>query len=168
MGLTTIKYKIISPVGVRIKGVQTDDIIGLHLILKKEGCADRENLFTDNQKALALDNIQVRRAKIHKTNVEPSADILLCVNKNLIFLSEAKFRVENVKNISKREIDDKIFYSKYLIEDENYNVVPSFYLLFSSAILTQAHINELKRTFLSSPKYQFVTAVEFYNMFDCK
>lgn len=166
MELTTTKYTIISPVGVCIEGLQAGNIVGLHSLLKKEGCVESENLFTDEQKAVALDDVQIHRAKVNKTCVEPSTDILLCVYKNKIFLAEAKFKVENVKNISKGEIDDKIIGSRNIVQDENFHIVPSCYLLFSSAVLTQARINELKRIFLSSPKYQFMTAIEFYNLFE--
>lgn len=166
MAQTMTKYTIVSPAGIRIKGIQAGNIIGLHSLLKREGCAESENLFTDEPKAVALDDVQIHRAKVNKTSIEPSTDILLCIYNNKIFLAEAKFRVENVKNISKREIDIKIAGSSALVEDENFHIMPSFYLLFSSTVLTQSRINELKRIFLSSPKYQFMTAMEFYELFE--
>lgn len=172
MEQTTTKYTIVSPEGVRIKGLQTGNIIGLHTLLKREGCADSENLFSDEQKAVALDDVQIHLAKANKTDIKASTDILLCIYKNKIFLAEAKFRVENVKNVSKREIEDKIADSRDLIEDDNFHVAPPLYLLFSSSVLSptrkQTRINELKQKFLSSPKYQFMTVAEFYNLFDCK
>lgn len=170
MDQTTTKYTIVSPAGICIKGIQAGNIIGLHSLLKREGCADSENLFTDEQKAIALDDVQICRARANKSNVKPSTDILLCIYKNKVFLAEAKFRVENVKNISKREIEEKLAGSKELIEDENFYFVPPLYLLFSSTVLNherkQARINELKKIFLSSPNYQFMTAAEFYNLFE--
>lgn len=166
MEQTTTKYTIISPKGVRIKGVQEVDIIGLHSALKQEGCRESENSFTDEQKVVALDNIQMRLAHNNKTDSKKSMDILICVSSKKILLADAKFRVGNVQHISKREIDDKITESRNLVEDENYQILPTYYLLFSSAILTPARKNELKKIFLSSPKYQFQTAVEFHNLFE--
>ena len=171
MEQTTTKYTIISPEGIRIKGLQTGNIIGLHTLLKREGCADSENLFSDEQMAVALDEVQIHLAKTNKMDIKASTDILLCIYKNKVFLAEAKFKIENVKNISKREIEDKIAGSQDLIEDEIFHIFPPVYLLFSSSVLTptrkQSRINELKKIFLSSPKYQFMTAIEFYNLFDC-
>ena len=57
------KYKIDNPAIIRIDGLQSIDIKGLHTILKNEGCIDSENLFTDNEKAIALDDIQTRLSK---------------------------------------------------------------------------------------------------------
>lgn len=166
MEQTTTKYTIVSPEGVHIKGLQTGNIIGLHSLLKREGCADSENLFSDEQKAVALDDVQIHLAKANKTDIKASTDILLCIYKNKIFLAEAKFRIDKIKNISKGEIDNKLSGSRGLIEDEEFHINPALYLLFSSAKLTPPHINELKRIFLSSPKYKFMTAVEFYSLFE--
>lgn len=170
MEQTMTKYTIVSPAGICIKGIQAGNIIGLHSLLKREGCAESENLFTDEQKAIALDDVQICKAQANKTDVKPSTDILLCIYKNKIFLAEAKFRVENVRNVSKREIEEKIVGSRDLVEDENFHIVPPLFLLFSSTVLTpkckQARINELKKIFLSSPNYQFMTAAEFYNLFE--
>lgn len=166
MGQTMTKYKIISPEGIRIKGVRAADIVGIHSLLKQEGCKDSENLFTDEEKAVALDTVQIHRASANGTNAESSMDMLLCIYRNKILIAEAKFRVDNVRNLSKSDIDSKIFGSRDLVEDENYHIIPFYYLLFSSETLTQAHRNELKKIFLSSPKYQFQTAIEFYNLFD--
>lgn len=166
MESTATKYTIISPKGIRIKGVRAEDIVGIHSLLKIEGCKDGENLFTDKQETVALDAVQIHRASINRTNIKPSMDMLFCVYRNKILLAEAKFRVDNIKNISKREIDSKITGSRYLVEDEDFQIMPTIYLLFSSTTLTPAHINELKRIFLSSPNYQFKTAVDFYNLFE--
>ena len=104
MEQTTTKYTIVSPEGVQIKGLQTGNIIGLHSLLKKEGCVESENRFSDEQKAVALDDVQIHLAKTNKIDKNSSTDILLCIYKNKIFLAEAKFRVENVKNVSKLSV----------------------------------------------------------------
>lgn len=163
---TTKKYTIVSPEGIYIKGVRLEDIVGIHSFLRKEGCKESENLFTDEEKAVSLDTIQIHRASISGASVESSMDMLLCVYRNKIFLAEAKFRVENVRNLSKHEIDDKIKGTKDIVEDEIFQIMPIFYVLFSSTTLTQTRKNELKKKFLSSPRYQFKTAIEFYNLFE--
>lgn len=166
MEQTTTKYTIISPKGVRIKGVQEVDIIGLHSALKQEGCRESENSFTDEQKVVTLDNIQMRLAHSNRTSPRHSMDMLICIAPQKILLTDAKFGVKNVRNVSRSEIEDKITESRNLVEDENYHIIQTYYLLFSSAILTPARKNELKKIFLSSPKYQFQTAIEFHNLFN--
>lgn len=166
MEQTTTKYTIVSPKGVRIKGVQDVDIVGLHSAFKQEGCRESGNLFTDKQKIVTLDNIQTRLAHNNKTDPKKSMDILICVASKKILLVDAKFRVENVQQISKRAIDNKVMESRNLVEDENYQIIQTYYLLFSSATLTQAHKNRLEKQFSASPNYQFQTATEFYNLFE--
>ena len=46
------EYTITDPKGIRIKSLLLSDIQGMHTLLKKEGCIDSENKFTDEQKAI--------------------------------------------------------------------------------------------------------------------
>ena len=62
------EYKLISPATIHIKGMQPADIRGLHSLLKQEGCIDSENLFSDREKAIALDGIQNRLAQRNRTD----------------------------------------------------------------------------------------------------
>ena len=48
------EYTVIDPKGIRIKSLLLSDIQGIHTLLKKEGCIDSENKFSDEQKAIAL------------------------------------------------------------------------------------------------------------------
>ena len=41
-----------NPNDIRIKSLLLSDIQGMHTLLKKEGCIDSENKFTDEQKAI--------------------------------------------------------------------------------------------------------------------
>ena len=70
------EYTVINPKGIRIKSLLLSDIQGMHTLLKKEGCIDSENKFSDEQKAIALDEVQTRIAQQNKTDKQASADVL--------------------------------------------------------------------------------------------
>ena len=73
---TMAEYTITNPNDIRIKSLLLSDIQGMHTLLKKEGCIDSENKFTDEQKAIALDEIQTRIAQQNKTDKQASADVV--------------------------------------------------------------------------------------------
>ena len=102
------EYRIVSPTSIRIRGMQqATDIRGIHTLFKNEGCIESENKFSDEDKAIALDDIQTRLAQKNHTNKQSSADMLLCITNNKYLLADAKFRQENVKNISPTELRQK-------------------------------------------------------------
>ena len=70
------EYTIKNPNDIRIKSLLLSDIQGMHTLLKKEGCIDSENNFTDELKAIALDDVQTRIAQQNKTDKQASADVL--------------------------------------------------------------------------------------------
>ena len=70
------EYTITDPKGIRIKSLLLSDIQGMHTLLKKEESIDSENKFSDEQKAIALDDVQTRIAQQNKTDKQASADML--------------------------------------------------------------------------------------------
>ena len=90
------EYKIVDPSAIHVKGMASTDICGLHALLKQEGCIDSENLFSDREKAIALDGIQERLAQRSHTDKQASADMLICIANGRYVLADAKFRQENV------------------------------------------------------------------------
>ena len=162
------KYAIVSPEGLRIKGMQDSDMIGMHSLLKKEGCIESENFFTDEQKAVALDDIQKRIAARNHTNPKHSMDILLCIAHKKMLLADAKFNVDHVQNVKRGDIDDKVRESRDMLSFDEYTLdCNKIYLLFKSITLTPSKKNRLIQTYKAkSPKYQFMTAIEFYNLFE--
>ena len=160
------EYKLISPATIHIKGMQPADIRGLHSLLKQEGCIDSENLFSDREKAIALDGIQNRLAQRNRTDKQASADMLICVARDKYILADAKFRQENVKNISPSELESKLVCSKSIVESYDYMFANAFYLLFSKPILKPTQRNMLKRKFSNRPLYRFMNALQFYESFE--
>ena len=147
------EYTITDPKGIRIKSLLLSDIQGMHTLLKKEGCIDSENKFSDEQKAIALDDVQTRIAQQNKTDKQASADVLLCITGNKYLLADAKFNCTNVKNISPTDSDD-------------YTYTNVFYVLFKQSVLTPTQYNRLKRQFSGKPQFRFVNAVEFWKLFE--
>ncbi len=159
-------YTITSPKDIRIKSLLLSDIQGLHTLLKKEGCIDSENKFTDEQKAIALDEIPPRIAPQNKTDTQASAAMLLCVTGNKYLLADAKFNSTNVKNISSTELRSKLSCSKSLVLSDDYTYANAFYLLFKQSVLTPTQYNRLKRQFAGKPQFRFMNAIEFRKLFD--
>ena len=150
------EYTIKNPNAIRIKSLLLSDIQGMHTLLKKEGCIDSENKFTDEQKAIALDEVQTRIAQQNKPDKQASADVLL----------DAKFNSTSVKNISPTELKSKLNSSKSLVLSDDYSYANAFYVLFKQSVLTPTQYNRLKRQFAGKPQFRFVNAIEFWKLFD--
>ena len=160
------EYTITDPKGIRIKSLLLSDIQGMHTLLKKEGCIASENKFSDEQKAIALDEVQTRIAQQNKTDKQASADLLLCITGNKYLLADAKFNCTNVKNISPTELKSKLSSSKSLVLSDDYTYANAFYVLFKQSVLTPTQYNRLKRLFSGKPQFRFVNAIEFWKLFD--
>lgn len=161
------EYRIVPPTSIRIRGMQqATDIRGLHTLFKNEGCIESENKFSDEEKAIALDNIQTRLAQKDHTNKQASADMLLCIANNKYLLADAKFRQENVKNISPTELRLKLEGSKSIVLSDDITFVNAFYVLFRNNILTASQQRWLKQKFDGSPTFRFVNAQDFRYLFE--
>ncbi len=160
------EYTITSPNEIRIKSLLLSDIQGMHTLLKKEGCINSENKFTDEQKAIALDEVQTRIAQQNKTDKQASADVLLCVSGNKYLLADAKFNSTSVKNISSTELKSKLSSSKGLVLSDDYTYANAFYVLFKQSVLTPSQYNRLKRQLVGKPQFRFMNAVEFWRLFE--
>ena len=161
------EYRIVSPTSIRIRDLQqATDIRGLHTLFKNEGCIESENKFSDEEKAIALDDIQTRLAKKNHTNKQASADMLLCIANNKYLLADAKFRQENVKNISPTELRQKYDGSISIVLSDDITFANAFYVLFKSRILKDSQRRLLKQKFAGSPKFRFVNAIEFKALFE--
>ena len=118
------RYKIASPKGIQISNLQSSDILPIHKMLEKEGCVASENLFT-TELGIDLDGIQTRIAQRNRKNKIASMDMLICLAKKKYLLCDAKFNCNNVSNISKKEIKDKVSHSRSLVLSEEF--IPIIY-----------------------------------------
>ena len=160
------KYKIKSPSAIQLRGMVAADIRGLYSLFKQEGCIESENKFTDNEKAVSLDDIQTRLAQKNKTDKQASADMLLCIDKNKYWLIDAKFKSKSVKNLDHKELSDKLTGSKSLVLSDDFYFGNAFYVLFKSQVLNPSQQNRLKREFHNKPQFRFMNALQFRELFE--
>ena len=160
------EYKITTPSVIRIKGLQPTDIHGMHSLFKQEGCIDSENKFSDEEKCIALDDVQTRLSKQYHTDKQASADMLLCIAQDKYILVDAKFNSETVKNISPTELNQKLLGSKSLVLSDEVSFGNAFYVLFKSKVLTPTQESWLKRHLTIKPQFRFMTAIKFRGLFE--
>ena len=160
------KYRFETPNIHLVAGAKATDIQGMHTLLQQEGCPNGENKFTDEPKAIYLDAIQTRLAKRNKADTNSSMDFIVCVVNHKAILVDAKFNSKSVDNLKRHDIDQKIAASRVILCFDNYSLINKFYILFKNSVLNESQKNKLKRQFLQSPNYSFMTATEFYDLFE--
>lgn len=69
-------YKIGNYQGIKIECWSIRDLVGLHHLLQQEGCSHSENVFTDSDKAIELDDVQRKISQRHHCDKKSSVDIL--------------------------------------------------------------------------------------------
>lgn len=166
MGQIMTKYRFETPTIHLVAGAKSTDIQGMHILLQQEGCPNGENKFTDEPKAIYLDALQERIAKHNKTDKKSSVDYVICVANHRVMLAEAKFKVGKVENIDKKELEKKINDTKSILRMDDYSFLEKYFILFKSETLQPTKIGKLARKFSNSPKYKFITATEFYGLFE--
>lgn len=147
-----------------VKGLALSDITSIRSLFRKEGCPDSENLFDNQDKCIALDDIQTRLASAHKTNKKASADLLVVADGKKMILADAKFKVSKTNNLTLKEAESKVRGSKSIISTQ-LPYYGKFLLVFKESVLTPSAKHRLIRKFNESPRYDFLTATEFYHLF---
>ena len=74
------KFKIGNYQGIKIDCWTAKDLVGLHHLMKQEGCPNSENLFSDTDKAIELDD-SVNSILKQPTSKEFSLPLKLATNK---------------------------------------------------------------------------------------
>lgn len=159
------KFKIGNYQGIKIDCWTAKDLVGLHHLMKQEGCPNSENLFSDTDKAIELDDVQRRISQKYHADKKSSADMLLHVNDKRLLLADAKFRLSNTRNLDSKEIAKKVSESKAMVAS-NYSFDNSFYVLLTKKATTPSNLNRLRRNVGNNPNYQFMDAVEFHKLFE--
>ena len=96
------KFKISNYQGIKIDCWTAKDLVGLHHLMKQEGCPNSENLFSDTDKAIELDDVQRRISQKHHADKKSSADMLLHVNDKRLLLADSKQSCTFADNIRKK------------------------------------------------------------------
>lgn len=164
MRQTSETYRIGDYQGINIECWSTKDLVGLRTLLQKEGCPRTENAFTDEDKAVELDEVQRRISQKHHAGKMSSADILLHVNRDKLLLCDAKFNLKKLDNLDRKEIAKKIGDSKAVIVSD-YSYVSHIYLLVQKKLTDPLHVSLLKRMVAQNPNWKIADAVQFRSLF---
>lgn len=160
MPLLMETYKIGDYSGIQIECWAKSDLVGMHSLLDKEGCPRSENIFSDEDKVIEMDEIQRRISIRHHTNKLSSADMMLHVNDRKLLLCDAKFRLDNLKNLSKKEIDKKIRESKGIVTTD-YSFLRDFYILLKKEYVRPEKISRMRRLLAGNPFCKPVSTFQF-------
>jgi len=157
-------YRIGNYQGISIECWSTKDLVGMHSLLQKENCPKSENLFTDEDKAVELDEVQRRISQKRHASKMSSTDILLHVNHDKLLLCDAKFNLKKLENLDRKEIAKKISDSKAIIESD-YSYVRFIYLLVPKKLTDPLHLSLLKRMLVQNPTWKIVDTEQFKSLF---
>ena len=114
-----------------------------------------------------MDGIQERIARLYKTDKQASADFLFCVNDNKIIMAEAKFRAKKVENLELSSLKLKFEGSRALIYDlGGFSIENKLFVVYLKKLLTPSKANKLSVQLGKRPRCQFVTAEQFYELFE--
>ncbi len=158
-------YKIGNYHGISIESWSIKDLVGLRTLLQKENCPKSENLFTDEDKAVELDEVQRRISQKRHASKMSSADILLHVNRNKLLLCDAKYNLKKLENLDRKEIAKKINDSKAIIVSD-FSYVQYFYLLVPKKLTDSLHLSLLKRMLAQNPNWKIVDTEQFKSLFE--
>ena len=156
-------YKIGNYHGISIECWSIKDLVGLRTLLQKENCPKSENLFTDEDKAVELDEVQRRISQKRHASKMSSADILLHVNRNKLLLCDAKLK--KLENLDRKEISKKLNDSKAIIVSD-FSYVQYFYLLVPKKLTDSLHLSLLKRMIAQNPNWKIVDTEQFKSLFE--
>lgn len=135
-------------------------------ILTKEHCRD-EHPFTQEY-ALYLEVVETEMASSEKRNKAPIVDfsIGLAIGKNRkIRLIEAKFDVDNLKNLKSSNIPDKVKHSIDVLRDCGIRIENGAVVLINKSKIVQQKRSELARILMAKGAYEVKTVDEFYKLY---
>lgn len=161
-------FKIGNYDGLRIDCWSRQQLVRLRHLLQQEGCPTSENMFSEHDKAIELDDVQKRISQKYHCDKKSSADILLHIlvgQRGRLLLADAKFRVSNINNLDAKEIDKKIKESKAMVQSD----IPfcsKFYVLLRTQATSASKLNAIRRKFRNNPNLEFMDAISFYRLFE--
>lgn len=158
-------YKIGNYQGISIECWSANDLVGLHSLLQREGCPKAENLFSDDDKAVDLDEVQRRISQKRHASKLSSADVLLHVNHKMLLLCDAKYNLKKIVNLDRKEIAKKISDSKAIIKSD-YSYVQIIYLLVPKKLTDPLHTSLVRRMLAQNPNWKIVNTEQFKSLFE--
>lgn len=135
----------------------SDCVVELHDILKREGGV---GLAKAGVKVLSLDDLERKNKPVQP---HPSVDMAIVVKdkdsdkKARLLLCEFKFRQDNVSNLKKKDLEDKVLHSRSLLEGNS--IDNKVYFLFSKEQYQRAR-SLFERNFYSSGRCKGLRIVQ--------
>lgn len=131
----------------------------LSTLLKEEG--SKKNFFTD-ELVLNLDTVEIL-IKRSCGSREETMDFCMGLSSNQMLLVELKLRVLEPKNLKRKDLENKIRYSKCLLGEE-ISVSREKVFLFNDKVIEVARRN-LSRLFNNNPNLKVYTVEEFRKLY---
>lgn len=127
----------------------------LNLILKAEGVKKE---YFSHEECLNLDEIEV----LLKTNIgsrSATMDFCMGLTSKQLLLVEVKYKAQNPSNLRRKELEDKMKYSKQLL-GISISIAKEKVFIFNDKVKGRAY-NHLGRLFSNSPNIKVHTVEEF-------
>lgn len=137
-------------------------------ILTKELCRGKHP-FTQ-EKALYLEAVETEMARTEKRNKAPIVDFSIGLTKGKnrkIRLVEAKFDVDDLKNLASSNIPDKVQHSTDVLRDCGIPIESGAVVLINKSSIVQQQRRWLEQRLLAGGHYQVKTVDEFYKLYFC-
>lgn len=113
-----------------------------------------------------LDNVEICLAKKDKRNNRKTMDFsfgIKVINQSKFVLVELRLNYKNINNLSKTELDSKIYNSKIIL-GQNPNLLNHYYFVFKSNLKNQAHRN-LRRIYLNKNIVSGIDLLDLKNIY---
>lgn len=134
-------------------------------ILAKEHCRDKNSF--DQEKALYLEVVETETARSDRRSKNPIVDFCVGIRKGksrMIRLVEAKFDVDNLKNIESSNIPEKVKHSNAILLSEEIPIESGAVVLINNGPIVQQQKRRLSDILRAKGHhYSVKTVAEFYN-----
>lgn len=137
-------------------------------ILKKEHCRDKHS-FTQ-EKALCLEVVEKEMARAEKRSKAPVVDFSIGLTRGKsrkIRLVEAKFDVNDLKNLASSNIPNKVQHSTDVLLDCGIPIESGAIVLIKKSPIVQQQRRWLEQKLLAQGHYQVKTVDEFNKLYFC-
>ena len=137
-------------------------------ILKKEHCRDKHS-FTQ-EKALYLEVVETEMARAEKRSKAPVVDFSIGLTRGKsrkIRLVEAKFDVNDLKNLASSNIPNKVQHSTDVLLDCGIPIESGAIVLIKKSPIVQQKRRWLEQKLLAQGHYQVKTVDEFNKLYFC-
>lgn len=159
-----MKYSKVETLALSVQIDKVGCLIDLNTLILKEGCLDTMPVFINNEVVIDMDCVELRIAQAERRNRNKSMDssfvIVDCsINANEILLVEFRFNYENMKNLDKKSLFNKVLGSRNALSPLT-NIHDKYIFIFDTDLKQQA-ISRFRRMVPSMPNNFIATDIHF-------